>query len=313
MEAKSVYTFEDLKNWEAVTRGVAPPPRLSVFGDPVEHSLSPQLHNPALRACGIDAQYVRIHIKAEEFEEAVRLLPDLGFIGTNCTIPHKFAAIAAMDEVDDLARKLGVVNTVVCEDGKLIGFNSDGPGFVRAVREEFSVDVRDLRIMIVGAGGGAGRAVAVQCAVEECERLVLVNRTYSKAEAVVAELAPYFESHRVLGAKKRLQACTFEEAALKEELDNTDMIVNATPIGMKRTDPELLPAHLIQPHHLALDMIYSPLETKFLKAARANGARTTNGISMLLWQGVYSFEWWFNRDAPVEPMRAGLMAAIAGS
>jgi len=310
MEAKSVYTFEDLKSWDTVTHGVTPPPRLCVFGDPVEHSLSPQLHNPALEASKIDAQYVRLHISAEEFDEAVRLLPALGFIGTNCTIPHKFAAIAAMDEVDDLARKLGVVNTVVCDEGKLVGFNSDGPGFLRAVREEFSVDVKDLRVMIIGAGGGAGRAVAVQCAVEDCERLVLVNRTHNKAKSVAKELEPYFESNRVLGAKKRLQACAFDDDALREQLDNTDLIVNATPIGMKRTAPELLPAHLIQPHHLAMDMIYSPLETNFLKAARNNGARTTNGLSMLLWQGVYSFEWWFNRDAPLDPMRAGLMAAV---
>lgn len=307
----SVYTLADLKNWDTVLRDVSPRPRLAVFGDPVEHSLSPQLHNPALQACGIDAQYIRLHVRAGEFAEAVRLLPELGFFGTNCTIPHKFAALDAMDDVDPLARKLGAVNTVVCDDDKrLIGFNSDGPGFLRAVREEFMVDVRDLRVMILGAGGGAGRAVAVQCAVENCERLVLVNRTAGKAETVARELRPYFEDERVLGAVKRLQVCPWEEEALHEELDNTDLIVNATSIGMKRTDPELLPAQLLQPHHMAFDMIYSPLETKFLKAARASGARTTNGLPMLLWQGVYSFEWWFNRDAPVDAMREGLSAAV---
>ena len=312
-QAKAVYTLDDLKNWDAVVGDLSPRPRVAVFGDPVEHSLSPQLHNPALESCGIDGRYVRIHVGADEFEEAVRLLPELGFYGTNCTIPHKFAALQAMDEVDPLAQKLGAVNTVVCDDDKrLVGFNSDGPGFLRAVREEFMVDVRDLRVLIIGAGGGAGRAVAVQCAVEDCERLVLVNRTTQKAEAVASEVRPYFsKDERVLGAMQRLQVCTFEEEALKRELDNTDLIVNATSIGMKRTDPELLPPHLLQPHHMAFDMIYSPLETKFLKAARSNGARTLNGIPMLLWQGVYSFEWWFNRDAPVEAMREGLMAALA--
>lgn len=310
-KAKSVYSLADLKNWDAVIADISPRPRVAVFGDPVEHSLSPQLHNPALEACGIDAQYIRLQIHPDEFEEAVRLLPELGFYGTNCTIPHKFLALAAMDEVDDLAKKLGAVNTVVCDDDKrLIGFNSDGPGFLRAVREEFMVDVRDLRVMIIGAGGGAGRAVAVQCAVEDCERLVLVNRTAEKAEAVATELTPYFEDERVAGALKRLTVCPWETDALREELDNTDLIVNATSIGMKRTDPELLPQHLLQPHHLVFDMIYSPLETKFLKAARANGARTTNGLPMLLWQGVFSFEWWFNRDAPVEAMRKGLLDAI---
>ncbi|MGK0184268.1 MAG: shikimate dehydrogenase [Verrucomicrobiales bacterium] len=310
-ETKSVYTLADLKNWDAVISNVSPRPRVAVFGDPVEHSLSPQLHNPALEAAGIDAQYIRLQIRPEEFDEAVRLLPELGFYGTNCTIPHKFLALAAMDEVDDLAKKLGAVNTVVCDDDKrLVGFNSDGPGFLRAVREEFMVDVRDLRVMIIGAGGGAGRAVAVQCAVEDCERLVLVNRTAEKAVAVAQEVAAYFDDDRVAGAVKRLTVCPWETDALREELDNTDLIVNATSIGMKRTDPELLPQHLLQPHHMAFDMIYSPIETKFLKAAKSNGARTTNGLPMLLWQGVFSFEWWFNRDAPVDAMRAGLMAAI---
>ena len=182
-----------------------------------------------------------------------------------------------------------------------------------AVREEFAIDLSDLRVMIVGAGGGAGRAVAVQCAVEDCERLVLVNRTAEKAEAVATEPAPYFDDERVAGAVKRLSVCSWETEALREELDNIDLIVNATSIGMKRTDPELLPQHLLQPHHLAFDMIYSPLETKFLKAARANGARTTNGLPMLLWQGVFSFEWWFNRDAPVEAMRKGLLQAAGAA
>ena len=298
--SKSVYTLADLKNWDAVIHDVSPRPRVAVFGDPVEHSLSPQLHNPALQACGIDAQYIRLQIRPEEFDEAVRLLPKLGFYGTNCTIPHKFLALEAMDRVDDLARKLGAVNTVVCDDdGSLVGFNSDGPGFLRAVREEFMVDVSDLRVMIIGAGGGAGRAVAVQCAVENCERLVLVNRTTDKAEAVARELEPYFQDTRVLGPVKRLAVCPWETEALHEELNDIDLIVNATSVGMKRTDPDLLPHHLLQPHHFAFDMIYSPLETRFLKSAEDRGARTTNGLAMLLWQGVFSFEWWFNRDAPV--------------
>ncbi len=309
-KAKTVYTFEDLTSWEKAAAGLSPPARLSVFGDPVDHSLSPQMHNPALQAAGIDSQYVRIHVKADQLEKALRALPEKNFFGTNITIPHKTGALAVMDEVDDLARKIGAVNTVLVEDGKLIGYNSDGPGFLRAIRHEFSVDLRDLRILILGAGGGAGRAVAVQCAVENCERLVLVNRTADKAESLARELRPYFEKEKLEGPSERLQTVPWTDEALRAALDEIDLIVNATSLGMKRTDPELLHDSLFQPHHLVYDMVYSPPRTKLIASARNMGARAANGLSMLLYQGAISFEYWFNRDAPVDEMRQGLESAL---
>src|SRR5438874_960091 len=153
---KDVLDFADLQNWRAATAGIEPPIRLAVFGDPVAHSKSPQMHNPALAACGIRAQYARLHIRSEELAEALRLLPRSDFIGTNVTIPHKAAALALVDNAEDYARRAGGVNTIVVEDGKLIGYNTDGPGLVRAIRAEFGVDLRDLRVLILGAGGGAG-------------------------------------------------------------------------------------------------------------------------------------------------------------
>ncbi|MGV3530940.1 MAG: shikimate dehydrogenase family protein, partial [Chthoniobacteraceae bacterium] len=131
--AKEVYELSDLQNWRTATADAQPPLRLAVFGDPVAHSASPPMHNAALECCGIDARYTRLHIRPEELEEALRLLPSQGFIGANLTIPHKAAALPLMDEVDDHARRVGVINTVVVEDGKLLGFNTDGPGLVRAL------------------------------------------------------------------------------------------------------------------------------------------------------------------------------------
>jgi shikimate dehydrogenase len=308
MPAQDTYTLADLKAGK--TNDLVPPAKLAVFGNPVAHSLSPQLHNPALNAAGIDAQYIRLQITEEEFSEALTTIRGLGFIGTNCTIPHKFNAIQAMDEVDDLARKLGAVNTVVFEDEKMVGFNSDGPGFVRAIREEFNVDLRDLRILILGAGGGAGRAVATQCAVESCERLVLVNRTAEKAESLKGELLPYFADDRLLGAHDRLEAVAWEESTLAPLIGDIDLIVNATSCGMRRSDAALLPAHLLAPHHLVYDMIYSPPKTRLLSDAASVGARTANGLSMLLHQGAISFECWFNREAPLKAMRKGLQEAL---
>jgi shikimate dehydrogenase len=311
MEPKDVYTLADLKNWDAVAGQLDPPARLSVFGDPVAHSLSPQLHNPALKAAGLDMQYVRVHVTAEEIPEALAAIRDLGFVGTNVTVPHKFTVMDAMDEVDDLARRLGAVNTVVFEDGKMLGFNSDGPGFVRAVRDEFHVDVRDLRVLVLGAGGGAGRAVAVQCAVEGCEKLALANRTREKAENLAGELAQYFHDERVQGPGERLEVVGWDTGSLRDELDGIDLVVNATSLGMKRTDPEIIPASIIQPHLMVYDMIYSPPRTKLLAAAADAGARGANGLSMLVHQGAISFEHWFNRAPPVDAMKAGIAAAVA--
>lgn len=285
---------------------LTPPARLSVFGDPVQHSLSPVFHNAALQACGIDAQYVRIHVRPDELPAALKALPQAGFLGTNVTIPHKAGVLAAVDEADDYARKSGAVNTVVVDGGHLIGFNTDGPGLLRAIREEFFVDLRDLRVMVLGAGGGAGRAIAVRCAMERCERLVLVNRTFEKAKLLAEELAPFFRSDRLLGPTERITAIPHEFDALRAELGQVDLVINASAIGMKRTDPPLLPGELLTANLLVYDTVYASGKTRLIEDAEAVGARAAGGLSMLLHQGALSFEIWFNRPAPLETMREAL-------
>src|SRR2546426_3292698 len=193
------YTLVDLENWRRTAGDVDPPIRLGVFGDPVAHSLSPQMQNAALRECGIEMQYARFHIRANELRSALRFLRQLDFIGINLTVPHKIAAFAQIDEANESANRAGVVNTIRLRDKKLIGSNTDGEGFLRAIRTEFSVDVRDLRVLVIGAGGGTGHAIAWQCALENCERLVLVNRTGEKAKALAERLESCFAGRRVLG------------------------------------------------------------------------------------------------------------------
>jgi shikimate dehydrogenase len=294
-----VLTLDDLRAWKPGE----PRMRLAVLGDPVAHSLSPQMHNPALEACGIAARYGKIHVRPSEFREALRLLGSLGFIGVNCTIPHKFAALEAVDEVAAAARRLGAVNTVIFRaDGSTEGRNSDGPGFLRTVSGEFGRSVRDLRILILGAGGGAGQAAAVQCAMEGCRSLLLANRTREKADQVAAGLAG-------LPGGDVVRVVPWESGALRGELDGVDLIVNGTSLGMTAGDPPLVPYDALRPGHLVYDMVYKPLETPLVAAARAAGAAAINGLPMLLWQGVQSFEWWFGREAPVDVMRAGLQAA----
>lgn len=297
-----------IRNGESF-RSLIPPARLSVFGDPVAHSRSPAFQNAALRSCGIDAQYVKIHAHPDELSAALRALPAAGFLGTNVTIPHKAGALATVDEADDYARKSGAVNTVVVDGRKLIGFNTDGPGLLRALREEFYADLRDLRVMLLGAGGGAGRAIALQCALEGCERLVLVNRTFEKARTLAQELSPYFQSDRLVGPAERLEAIPHQERALREHLAKSDLVINATSVGMKRTDPALVPAGLLTPNLMVYDTVYTAGKTRLIEDAEAAGARVANGLSMLLHQGALSFEIWFGRAAPLEVMRAALRAA----
>ena len=305
-----VYTLPDLRNWPEATAEATPPFRLAVLGDPIAHSKSPQMHNAALEKCGIAARYTRLHIGPEELPEALGLLPRAGFIGVNLTIPHKRAALPFLDGVDGHAQKIGAVNTVAVLDGKLAGFNTDGPGLVRAVRSEFGVDIRDLRVMVLGAGGGAGRAVSVQCALEGCERLVLVNRTVEKAQTLAGELGSYFKGSHLPGPVARLEALSLDSPQLKFQLQNTDLVINATSMGMKLSDLSPLPSSILLPHLMVFDTIYTAARTPLLQAADETGARGVNGFSMLLHQGALAFEIWFNREAPLEAMRAALLGSL---
>ena len=307
MQTTDRYTLADLEHWSDVTRDIDPPVRLGVLGDPVAHSLSPQMQNAALGACDIHMQYARFHIRANELRSALLFLRRLHFIGVNLTVPHKIAAFTQIDEADESATRVGAVNTIRLRDEKLIGSNTDGEGFLRAIRTEFSIDLRDLRVMIIGAGGGTGHAVAWQCALENCERLVLVNRTLEKANALAEQLRPFFSGPRVLGPTARIEAVAWDEWAMRMQLADIDLIVNATPLGMNPSDPAPIPARLLAPHHIVFDCVYGSSKTALLRAAEEAGARGANGLSMLLYQGALSFSLWFNREAPIEAMRAAVV------
>ena len=290
---KSVYTLSDLRRWKEVTADCTPPLRLAVIGDPVAHSKSPQMHNPALAAAGIAAAYTRLHILPGELAECLRLLPAAGFIGINCTIPHKASVLAAVDAPDETARRAGGVNTVIVQpDGTTDGTSTDGGGFSRAVRESFGASLKDLRILVLGAGGGAGRAVAMQCAAEGCATLTLANRTAEKLLPLAAEIAAFYPAEKI---------------SLTTDLAAVDLIVNCTAVGMKADDLSPIAADQLSARHLVYDTIYVGHRTPLLRAADAAGARGANGLAMLLHQGALAFEHWFARPAPIEVMRAGLL------
>ncbi len=293
----SPFTLADLRDrWPA--DGSAP--RLAVLGDPVAHSLSPPMHDAALAACGLrPVRYGRLHVRAGELAEVLALLPGRGFLGVNLTIPHKTAALGLLDELDDGARRLGAVNTVRVEPGgRLRGFNTDGPGFARAVRESFGVELGGLRVLILGAGGGAGQALARQGAAAGCAGLFLVNRTAEKTRALVEELPAAV-------------AVPWEDAALTAALREMDLLVNASAVGLGAGDPCPVPAGTLRPGLRVFDTVYrrDGTPTALVAAARAAGARTADGRALLLHQGALAFAVWFGRPAPLEVMRAALAGA----
>lgn len=309
---KEVYTLADLQNWRRIEQDAGRPIRLGVVGDPVAHSRSPQMQNAALKHHQIEAEYARFQISAAELGEALERISQLNFIGVNLTVPHKISALSFVDEVDPEAKRIGALNMIkVMEKSRLLGCNTDGRGFSRAIREEFSVDLRDLRVLVLGAGGAA-HAIATQCAKEGCERLVVANRTLKRGEALTASLRDFFSGPKVLGPVARLQSIPWEEEAFRFQIANVDLIVNATPLGLNQSDRSPIPSRLLAPHLMILDTIYLERRTPFVAAAMEAGARGANGLSMLLYQGALAFELWFNREAPIDVMREALLSAERG-
>jgi shikimate dehydrogenase len=278
--------------------------RLAVIGEPIAHSKSPQMHNAALIASDIPACYTRLLIRPGEVEECLELLPEAGFIGINCTIPHKSTVLANVHYVDTVAQRAGGVNTVIVrEDGALEGTSTDGPGFARAVEESFAVSLGKLRVMVLGAGGGAGRAVAMQCASLKCPSLVLINRSLEKLNPLLDEMSEFYPEDRV-------DVGHFDEMYFRQTIPKVDLIVNCTPMGMQAHDVSPIPRSLIEPRHLIYDTVYVDNRTPLLQAADEKGARGENGLSMLLHQGALSFERWFGRPAPLEIMRRALTTEL---
>ncbi len=298
MSLRAVFTLDDLRQWSRNA-----PLQLAVLGDPVAHSASPPMHMAALGACGLRHVYGRLHIKPEELKEAFGRLSETGFIGVNLTIPHKTAILPLLNHIDPHAKIMGAVNTVHFKEGELSGFNTDGRGLARAIADDFGVQLGTLRVMVIGAGGGAGRAVALQCALEGCPELILVNRTRHKAEALAREIEALPAQS---SAASRVTVLESDDAGLQRCLEKTDIILQCSSLGMNEGDPSPISSALLHRQLLVYDTIYSR-ETQLVLDAKAKGAKTSNGLSMLLHQGALAFEIWFNQPAPVAVMRAALL------
>lgn len=296
---KAVSTFADLVSREALDADASQPAKLAVIGMPVSHSASPKMHQAAIDELGIDARYIRLELHPEEFEAGLRRLAELGFIGCNVTVPHKFAALAACDEVDPAAQALGSVNTIRFDPDAVRGFNTDGPGFAEAIRESFGRELSSLKVAIAGAAGGAGQAIATQCLLSGVRQLVLINRSTDK-------LAPLVERLQQNHPEARLVPLGLDAPELQAHCLDSDLIVNTSSLGLKHSDPSILPEDCLRVSHLVYDTIYQPAITPLLKLAHHKGCRTDNGLSMLLHQGALAFQLWFPRTHPLEVMREAL-------
>lgn len=293
------FTIHDLTSRERIDAGHSKPAKLAVIGNPIAHSASPRLQQPALDAAGIDARYIRVEVEPGQVRDAFDRMRALGFIGCNITVPHKFEALEACSDVHPEARSLGAVNTVRFDADHTRGFNTDGPGFVRAIDDEFGRSLSTLKVLIAGAGGGAGQAIAAQCALQGIEKLVIVNRTVDKLAPLVNRLTAH-------GPMTEIIAMSFDDPRLALEAHNVDLIVNTSSVGLKIGDPSILPANCLKSSHLVYDTIYQPAVTPLLAAANAMHCRNANGLSLLIHQGVLAFQHWFPQTDPLAIMRAAM-------
>lgn len=295
---KQVYTLKDLESRELLDAGADKPARLAVIGHPIAHSASPRMHQAALDAAGIDARYIRLDIEPGRVGEAFSRMRALGFIGCNVTVPHKLEAMEHC-EVHPDAKALGAVNTIRFDAEVTRGFNTDGPGFARAVEDDFQRPLASLKVVIAGAGGGAGQAIATQCCLLGVGKLVVVNRTLEK-------LGPLVRRLHLLGPQTEIVALAFEDPALAEQCLGCDLIVNTSSVGLKSGDPSILPARCLKKEHLVYDTIYQPPVTPLLAVAGGLGCRAANGLSMLIQQGALAFQHWFPGADPLAVMRAAM-------
>jgi shikimate dehydrogenase len=277
----------------------------AVLGHPITHTLSPVMHNAAFQSLGIDAVYLAFDVSPSDLPTALSAMRDLAFGGLNLTVPLKEEVLKYLSQSDSNAERLGAVNTVeFLSDGTTKGYNTDGAGFVDGVKEAFGVNINGLSVLLLGSGG-AGRAVAITCAIKGAKKVAIGNRNLGRAVRLAEEisrLAPSVAVEAVdVGGQALLRAC---EAA--------QLIVQATPIGLRKDDPSLLEPEAFHPGQMAYDLIYTAPETAFMKAATRGGAKSANGLGMLLHQGARAFTIWTGKEAPVEAMRRALVTEVYG-
>jgi len=270
-----------------------------IFGYPVEHTFSPGMHNAAFKKLGMDACYVPFAVRPEELGTAVRAITSLGLCGLNVTVPHKEKVLAYLDKLSAEARLIGAVNTIEVTEGKLIGHNTDGRGFLRSLKENAGFNPKGKKILFIGSGGAA-RAVGFSLALAGAKKITVNDIDTKKADTLT------YDIHEKTG----VDAESIAEEALAACAAGADCLINATPLGLKKTDQLPIRKDYIRKKHLVCDLVYNPPNTALLKAAQSLGAKRLPGLGMLLYQGVIAFEIWTGEKAPIQIMKSALTRQI---
>jgi shikimate dehydrogenase len=267
-----------------------------IIGDPIAHSLSPLMHNAEFARLGLDFVYVAWRVEPQQLEDAIRGLRALEIAGFNITIPHKEAILPMLDEVQEQAGIIGAVNTVKNENGRLIGFNTDAPGWAEDAAQVISLAGK--RVCVIGAGGAA-RAVCVGAAGKGASEVLIVNRTVERANRLADSLTPHFEKTRFSAdaispeTAPRIAAC--------------QVLVNTTSVGMRSNPGMPIPEAAISEGQFVYDTIYGVGETELLRAAREHGCKIRDGLGMLVQQGAYAFQIWTGIMPDVQQMEAAIL------
>ena len=274
---------------------------VGIIGDPVTHSLSPRMHNAAFAALGLNWRYLAFHVAARDLAQALRGIAALGVVGVNVTVPHKEAAAEMVDDLDPVARRIGAVNTIRVWGGRLQGFNTDAAGVLDALARDGQVNVEGKRCVVIGAGGGA-RAAAFALAGASAARVTIMNRTVSRARGLaemVAQASPGCD----------VDADGLTQQTVAEAMQDADVVIHATTATLSAAEggaqADWLQAlgRTLREDMVILDMVYAPVWTDILSAARGVGATPVSGLAMLVYQGARSFELWTGQPAPLDVMR----------
>ncbi len=271
-----------------------------IFGYPVEHTFSPGMHNAAFRNLGMDACYVPFSVNPERLDDAARAILPLGLRGLNVTVPHKEKIIPFLDDLSEEARLIGAVNTIEVRQGSLVGHNTDGRGFLRSLKENAGFSPKGQRFLVVGSGGAA-RAVGFSLALSGASKIGFRDLDTRKADLLAKDLRDK--------AGADAESISDDESFAAFAAD-VDCLINATPLGLKRTDPLPIRSESILKKHLVCDLVYNPLDTMLLRTAKSRGAKRLAGLGMLLYQGVIAFEIWTGEKAPVQTMKNALARQI---
>jgi shikimate dehydrogenase len=276
---------------------------VGLLGNPLGHSFSPAMHNKAFETLGLNYFYLPIEVTAEDLPTVAAGIAKMNFAGYNVTIPHKVHIMDCLDAIDPLAQAIGAVNTVVLENGRTTGYNTDGEGFVRSLEAESGITVDGKRYFILGSGGAA-RAIAMTLAFKGAQKIYLCNRTEQKAHDLSAEI-----NTKVSPSS---EVVPMDPARMADTVRRADVLVNTTSIGMHPEenripiDDDLIPSGVI-----VSDIVYNPPRTKLLQAAEAKACKTVPGLGMLVYQGTEGFRKWTGAEPPVEVM-FGVVRALKG-